>query len=234
MNGIASKPGAFLAYEHSLKFEGDPTTIKARVDEVKSACSEQRFGACSVLKLESTAGDYANASLSLRVVPEGIAPLSALAGEGQALASQETHAEDLADAVANVANSKDLAERQRVSLLDFAGRKDLVVADMISLSQQLSVVDSQLQQLSQESAQQVRRIESNLLHIRWNSNRDSTPATEFSILGIWETFTDNLMDGLQGAAEYAGFLLPMLVLFFPLALIWRWAWRFATRRSRTS
>ncbi len=232
VSGMQSKAGAFLAYEHSLQFEIAPAAIAVHVSAVQSACNESRFGACSVLSIESSAGQHGSASLSLRVVPSGVEHLVALAGEGAELKSRETRAEDLAEAVADVASARDLLERQRVTLLSYVERKDLSVTDMITLSQQLASVESQLQQLSRDSAQHTRRIESNLLTLKWSSNVEWKDESSVSLSDSWATFTSSLAEGVDGAAEYAGFLLPILVLFFPFALFWRWAWRRATRASR--
>jgi len=46
----------------------------------------------------------------------------------------------------------------------------------------------------------------------------------------WETFTESVMQGINAAAEYTGYLLPPPPLLFTLALIWRWLWRLATGR----
>ena len=60
--GVASKTGGFLAYTHSVNFEVDPDSIGGRISALQSACNEERFGACSVLAVESTSGRWATMS----------------------------------------------------------------------------------------------------------------------------------------------------------------------------
>ena len=234
VEGVASKANAFLAYAHTVRFEVEPASIAGRISALQSACNDERFGACSVLAMESTSGRQAIGSIAMRVVPSAVEELVKLGADGAEIASRRTSAEDLADAVADVADSQDLLTRQRAKLLEFSERKDLAVADLITLSENLAAVDARLQSLAQESAQQRRRIETNHLTIDFASNAAWEDESDFSFGAIWDTFASNLEDGINGAAEYAGFLLPMLILFFPMALLWRWAWRWATRKSRSN
>lgn len=230
--GISSKTGGFLAYTHTVGFELDPDSIGGRIAALQDACNSERFGACSVLSMESTSGRAARGSIAMRVVPAAVEQLVKLGGEGTHIATRQTSAEDLAEAVADVTDSRDLLTRQRAKLLEFSERKDLAVSDLIALSENLAAIDARLQSLAQESAQQRRRIETNHLTLNFTSNMKWEDESDFSWSGLWDTFASNLEYGVEGAAEYVGFLLPILVLFFPLALLWRWAWRWATRSSR--
>lgn len=230
--GAAPKSGSLLAYEHEVAFEVPPDTMMRRIGAVQAACNEERAGACSVLSIDSTAGNYPKASITVRVVPAGVEPLVALAGEGAAIESRSTTAEDLAAAVADVVSRQDLLRRQRETLLAFVARKDIPVGDMIAVSRELASVDSQLQGLAQDAASQQRRIETNRLTILLRSDSTAELGSRFSFRAIWHSFTDSLAEGTESAAEYAGYFLPLLLLVFPLALTWRWAWRWATRRSR--
>ena len=232
VSGVESKSGGFLAYTHSVKFEVDPGSIGGRISALQSACNEERFGACSVLAVESTSGRQATGSIAMRVVPAAVEELVKLGADGAEVASRRTSAEDLADAVADVTDSQDLLTRQRAKLLEFSERKDLAVTDLITLSENLAALDARLQSLAQDAAQQRRRIETNHLTIDFASNAEWEDESDISFAAIWETFASNFKYGIDGAAEYAGFFLPILVLFFPLALLWRWAWRWATRGSR--
>lgn len=224
--GEVAKPGSMLAYEHQLSFETPADALQERVDAVRAACAEERFGACSVLAIESSGGSYPRADLRLRAVPAAIDPLIELAGSGGRQTERKTQAEDLADAVTDVESQRDLLTRQRTQLLDFIERPDLGVSDLISLSQQLASIDSQLAALNQTAAQQRRRIETNLLQLSWRGP-DIEESRDWG--DVWERFVENLADGADNLAEYLGYFLPLMLAAFPLALGWRWAWRRATR-----
>ncbi|MDP2325843.1 MAG: DUF4349 domain-containing protein, partial [Gammaproteobacteria bacterium] len=123
VEGVASKAGAFLAYAHVVRFEVEPAGIAGRISVLQSACNDERFGACSVLAMESTSGRQAKGSIAMRVVPAAVEELVKLGADGAEIASRRTSAEDLADAVADVADSQDLLTRQRAKLLEFSERK---------------------------------------------------------------------------------------------------------------
>lgn len=236
VTGAVAKPGSALAYEHGIWFQVAPDSMSRRVTAVQTACTEERFGACSVLAIELGNGGSANAdaSIKLRSAPQGVEPLVALAAEGKAIWKRQTSAEDLADAVADVAGQQEMLRRQRERLLGYLQRKDVAVADMIAVSQQLASIESSLQALGQQSADQQRRIETNLLTITLFSDQEADSVSDVSFGEAWSTFVDSLAEGLTAAAEYAGFLLPLALLLFPMALLWRWGWRWATRRSRST
>src|SRR5215470_3894372 len=58
VQGESSKPGAFLAYEHTVGISMPAEAISGRITAVRSACTEARFGACSVLRIEEATGEY--------------------------------------------------------------------------------------------------------------------------------------------------------------------------------
>ena len=112
-------------------------------------------------------------------------------------------------------------------------RRDLAAADLIALTQQVSAIDVELAALGRTDAEQRRRLETNRLTLSWRSDalvEDEDDDGFFA--GLWTTFADSLEEGLDGAAEYAGYLLPVLLLAFPMALLWRFAWRRATGAHR--
>lgn len=234
ITGETAKPGALLAYEHHIWFRVAPDSMTRRISAVQAACNEERFGACSVLGIDASTGDDASATIKVRLVPTGVEKLVALAAEGDTASKRQTQADDLADAVADVASQQDLLSRQRETLLGYVQRKDIAVADMIAVSQQLANIESMLHGLAQQSTDQRRRIETNLLTIDLHSNISSRAVSDFSFGDAWWTFVDSLAEGATAAAEYAGFLLPLILLAFPAALLWRWGWRRATGQARKS
>jgi hypothetical protein len=49
-----------------------------------------------------------------------------------------------------------------------------------------------------------------------------------ALRNLWDSFNEGVAD----AIEYVGYLLPFLVLGFPLTLFLRWLWRRATSARR--
>jgi len=82
---------------------------------------------------------------------------------------------------------------------------------------------------SSTAAQQRRRIETNLLTLELRVDGD-----ESHFRRIGDAFTglgDSFADGLAQALEMIGYGVPLLILAFIAALLWRWVWRKATRKA---
>jgi hypothetical protein len=229
VRGEASKPGAMLAYEHSVGVDLDATQLPARIAALRDACTEARFGACSLLRVEESAGVNAHGVVIVRVVPAAVEPLVKIAAEHATLGSREMHAEDLAEAVADVARKRDLLERERTRLLEAQSRKDLAVADVLTIAHELASIESQLDELGRSAAQQQRRIDTNLLTIRFDATRETS---RWSRVGAaFGRLADESVSGIESVIEAIGFLLPIAPLVFGFALAWRWLWRRATRAT---
>lgn len=223
--GVAAKPGALLAYEHTVAIELPLEQLLSRVDNLRAACVDERFGACSVLAVSITENAARpRATVTVRLVPDGVQSLIELAAQQGKIGSRQTRAEDLAVQVADTEQqiAQGMAQRQR--LLEFRDRKDLAVTDMIALSSELATLDTRLADGNRASADQRRRIETNLLTLELTTPWQQESRTE-KIGTAFGGFADSLTDGLSEAIELAGYGLPFLLLLFPLALLWRWLWR---------
>lgn len=226
--GEQAKAGAFLAYEHAVRIAlGERAAVSGRIAAVREACAGERFGACSLLSLEQDSGRYSDGKIVVRIAPAGVQPLVELAAQGGAIQSRRTSAEDLAQAVADNAKQRELLTRQRTKFEALQARKDLTIADSLALARELAGLEVQLDAVEQESAQQRRRIETNRLTIDFTA----PPAeSENSRIGsALRNLHDSFNEGVADAIEYVGYLLPFLVLGFPLLLFVRWLWRRATR-----
>lgn len=226
--GIRAAADAFLAYEHEVGFHLPQAAQQARIDAARTACSEERYGPCSVLELTSGIGHGASAMLKLRAAPNAIDPLIALAGEGARLVRRQTRAEDLAEQVAQTAEQSAATAAELAQLREFVTRKDLSAADLIALSQRIAQLEAQARSLAQDAAQQRRRIETNLLTLHWHDPRHRSDDRSWS--DAWNNLTDSFRSGVDDALGYLGYFIPLLVIAFPMALLWRWAWRRATGR----
>jgi hypothetical protein len=227
--GQTSKPGAMLAYEHTLSIKLPSAQIPGRVTAAREACDANRFGACTVLGIEQKGPD---ATLLVRIVPSGVEPLTKLAAQDGVVASRESHAEDLADAVQDTQRKQALLDAYAAHLEELASRKDLAVSDLIALAHERAQVQTEREGLLNQAAQQKRRIETNLLTLRFN---DSDEGSRGHRLGAsFRRLLDELVDGVGDAMSMLAYGLPFLLLLLPVCLLWLWAWRRLTARWRRS
>ena len=228
VTGEAARPNRFLAYEHAVDIELAAEAVASRADAVRSACHEQRWGACSLLSIDESSGQRSRVQLVLRVAPEAVEPLVALAAEGGRRGNRTLKADDLADAVADTTRQRETLLAQRERLREFSARKDLSATDLIALSTASAETEVGLQAAERTAADQQRRIETNRLTLDLSSpwaseGRGARMATALGDSG------DAFVDGVEEMLALLAYGLPFLLVAFPLALGWRWAWRRVVR-----
>ncbi|WP_083640148.1 DUF4349 domain-containing protein [Pseudomonas sp. PA15(2017)] len=226
--GETAQQGAFLAYEHSVGIRLPAGQVEPRLAAVREACSSQRFGQCDLLAIEQNQGAYQAASITVRIAPAGVEPMVGFAGDGGELQSRHTRAEDLAQAVSDTEQQRQRLERQRKTLLQHQARTDLSVSDMLALARELAEVDVQLADNTQQSAQQQRRLTTNLLTLSFST--DGEAAGRLARIGAAASgMLDNATEGATEAIRLLGYGIPFVIILFPLALLVRWLWRKANR-----
>lgn len=232
-NYSITRPGrsaeeAMLAYEHDVTVRMDAERIPVHVKAVRDACERRTHGACLVLAVSENGGRYARASIRVRAEAKAIEPLIKAAGSGGEIADRSTRAEDLSTAVRDNTLRRDRLGKEHARLLEFQGRSDLKVADMIALSEQLSNVESELAQAEREAADQRRRIETQQLSIDF-----MPPNSEASRNDVAEALRDSgrvMAASTAGVIRVIAALVPVLLVLAAGVWLLRRAWRFLRRR----
>ncbi len=220
---------AMLAYEHEVEIRLDAGKIATKVKAAKQACESGKFGACLVLGVSQSGGRYPRASLRVRAEPEAIEPLIAAAGAGGDIGDRSTRAEDLAVAVRDNTLLRSRLTKQHARLLEFQGRSDLKVADVIALSEQLSKVESELEAAEREGAIHKRRIETQLLTIAFSPHVGEEGRSEVAI-----AFGDTgrvMASSTAGVIRVAAGLLPVLLALALAIWVLKRLIRFLRRRK---
>jgi hypothetical protein len=230
VRGESGSAGSSLAYEHTVAIAISPSLIPARMSSVRQACIDATIAQCDLLRFEETTGERPSGLLVLRLAPAGVEPMVVLAADGGVIGSHVTRAEDLAEPVADTERRREQLESQRSILYEFKSRKDLSVADMMSIARELSLLETQLVEVERGGAAFARRVETNLLTVRYTSDGELGRWARVRI-AIGES-ADSFIDGAIEAIELAAFGLHFVLLAFPVALLWRWLWRRATGRRR--
>ena len=215
--------GTFLAYEHSVSITLAGREIPARVKAVQASCFAQEFGDCAVLNVQQQGGESPSGAVTVRIAPKGVEPLLAQAGTGGEIRSRDLKAEDLAESVRDNALQRSRLEKEHARLLQFVGRPDLEVGDMLTLSKQLAEVEASLDGTQREAAQQKHRIDTNLLTIEF-----SPTGTEAGRSDIGQAFRDSgqiLATSTAWLIRAVAFLIPLLLVIGALLAIRRWRLR---------
>ena len=213
---------AFLAYEHEVQIEIRVDEMAPRLQALQADCQQAKFGACTVLGVSQSGGDYPRASLKVRIAPAGVEPMIRSAGEGAKIGSRSTHAEDLAEVVADNRLQQSRLQKEHARLTEFQQRKDISVSDMIALSRQLSEIEAQAEGAERAGAQQQRRIDTQLLTIELATPGGQQGRSEIaqSLRDFGAILTTSIARLIRATAA----LLPVAVVLALLVFAWR-RWR---------
>jgi hypothetical protein len=223
---------AMLAYEHDVEIRLDAERIPQKVQAVRAACESSKFGACLVLEVQQSGGRYAVGSLTMRAEPKAIEPLIAAAGEGGDIGDRRTHAEDLAVVVRDNTLLQDRLRKQHARLLEFQGRSDLKVAEMIALAEQIAQVEAQLEAAERDGATHKRRIETQLLTLSFSPHRRDEQRSE--IAAAFRESGDVMAASAGGVIRVVAALIPVVIAFAFAIWLLRKLWHWRRRRKPAS
>ena len=224
--------GTFLAYEHNVSIKLAGRDIPARVTAVQASCFAQKFGDCAVLNVQQQGGESPSGMVTVRIAPKGVEPLVAQAGTGGEISSRNLKAEDLAESVRDNALQRSRLEKEHARLLQFEGRPDLAIADMLTLSKQLAEIEASLDGTQREAAQQRHRIDTNLLTMEFQPT-----GTEAGRSDIGQAFRDSgqiLATSTAWLIRAFAFLIPLLIVLGAVLAARRWRLRVMKSERRNS
>lgn len=225
-----------LAYEHSVSIELSKVDLAKRVVEVQNACvSSKEFG-CTLLDI-STEGHRGvpSGSIRMRLAPGGVEPIVTVAARGGEIVSRTTHAEDLAQPIADTERELALMTTHRDRLAEFMKSKELKVDQLITVSKELATVQAQIDALTTQRANLRRRVDTDLLAINLSLPPEESARERHPIRDALRSFTEQFWDACGDVIAFVSYLLPWLVVILPglflLRLFWRWMSRWIARRE---
>lgn len=224
--GVPRREDASLAYEHSVSIELGKDLLPGRVREIQNACQHDTQSGCTLLDVsESSHDEIPSGSLTMRVAPGGVDRLIELAAAGGKIASRNTHAEDLAQAVADTDRQLALLTVHRDRLSEFMKDKSLKIDQLITVSRELAEVQTQLEQYSTTKANLRRRIDTELLTIRLSLPRQAFDAAQTPVLDALRDFGTTLREAFAMVIRFIATILPWLIVIVPGLVLVRWFWR---------
>lgn len=234
LEGAKAPQGTSLAYEHRAELDmPDGAAVTAAAQRIAGACREQRFGDCALLGFEQSGGEWPSASVTLRIAPDGVAPILAVATDaGGTLMKRTTKAEELAGVFADLKRERESLVAQRVRLESAVEGRSVSAFDAIALAAELGRIDARLAELDAGERAQQRRIDTNLLTVALSvpyDRRDTGSAFDGLDSEIVESAASGVREGFTLLAYLGPLALLLLLPTLGLALLWRLAWRWATR-----
>jgi Domain of unknown function (DUF4349) len=224
--GQEPKPGSFLAYEHQVTLRIGRDDMIKQMSLVRQACTSEKFGPCTILGEQQSAGDYPSGNLQMRLAPKAVDLIVKEAALGAEISERSTTAEDLADAVADNEIRQRRLKLQYAKMTELLERKDVKTEDLIAITRELAVMEADMEAANKESAMQRRRIETNLLTINFQSIGFDSSSSR--IKDAISDFVGTLDSSVAGLIYFIAAAIPFVVfftlMFYTLRFIWR-RWR---------
>ena len=174
----------------------------------------------------------------MRLAPGGVDGLIALAGKDARITERNTHAEDLAQPVADTERELALLTLHRDRLTEIMKSRSLGIDQLITVSKELASVQAQIESLNSTHANLLRRIDTELLTIDLSPPVvalvfETTPVRD-ALRASGQSFRESLAMVIEFVAAFVPWLLVMLPGLILLRMFWRWIGRWLGRAARAS
>ena len=172
----------------------------------------------------------------MRLAPTGVEPIVAVASKDGKVIGRSTHAEDLAEPIADTERQLALLTLHRDRLAELMKSKEIKIDQLITVSRELASVQSQLDSLGSQRANLRRRVDTELLTIQLSLPRYDYAANNTPVTDAFRDFGSDFREAIGMVIRFFAVLLPWLVVVLPgiflLRLFWRWIGLLLTRRER--
>jgi hypothetical protein len=225
-----------LAYEHHIFVEVTKEVLPTRMQEIQSACISNKDLACSMLDYSIRNDDgVPSGTVRMRLAPSGVDPMIAIAAKGGEIASRNTHAEDLAEPIADTDRQLALLTTHRDRLAEFMKSRDIKVEQLIVVSKELASTQAQIDALGTQRANLRRRVDTELLTINLSLPSHASAAQQSPILDAFRSFGSEFRYAVANVIRFFAVLVPWLVVIVPglifVRFLWRWIGRWLSRRE---
>lgn len=219
-----------LAYEHTVAVQLSPALIAGRMKELQAACASRKESECTLLDVSlRSERTVPSGSVRMRVAPAVVDPLIEVAARDGQIVSRTTHAEDLAEPVADTERQLALLTSHRDRLEQFSRSKELKVDQLIAVSKELSSVQTEIDQLNTQRANLRRRIDTELLSIDLAPPFAAYGAEQTPVRDALRSFGTDFLRAIGQVISFIAMLLPWLVIAVPGLILLRIFWRAITR-----
>ncbi len=219
--------GDFMAYEHSLVVDVREDDIDVAYNAVVEACSSEQEFVCRVLGSSIEYGDYKYAQVSMRIEPAGIDEIAKAAVKFGTVVRRHTNVEDLAKTITDLDSRILILTTTRDKLLVLEESEANDIDSLIKITTELTRIQSELEQLTGQSAFQHQRVDMEILSIQFVVERSRSFWKP--IVTSLTTFGRRLSEGIADTVSAVAYLLPWSVLLIGIGYLLRVFWR--RRRS---
>lgn len=217
-------PGDTLAYSHEVNVELDGALIPKRVEALRESCVAAK-DACSVVNMQSSNDKFSiSAEITLRLAPEKVSDMTALAAKGATITSRHSAAEDLGASIKDNEQRLIALKKYRDQLNSVLARKDINPDQLIALSRELATTQSQIEELSMDRSKIQQRIDTELLTVRMVTPDQQRVNQETPIKDAFSRFGANFRYAIASVISFIAGFIPWLIVLVPGFAALRWLW----------
>jgi hypothetical protein len=218
----------YLAYRHSITIDIAENKLESSYNQVVNFCTKDTVFACTTLSSgldkvkHMPSGKQMSADIRIRIKPQGVNPLIAVASKQGEMVHQSTYAEDLAKPIIDNNKRLKMLQAYQAKLLELETKAAKDIDALIKISSELSKTQSQLEQTAGKKAHFLKRTSMDVISIRFivmkNRGFWSSISTALS------TYSRNLSDGVAQTITATAYILPWLVLIICIVYLLRFLW----------
>jgi len=216
-----------LSREHTVVVDIPEAQLKAGFEQVVARCTSDTAHHCAILQSDLSSGDTPSGLIKLRIDPEAVEDLIALAAAQGKLERRSTQVEDLADAVADTQAHIEMLTSYRKQLLELQAKAGTNVDAAIKIASELSTVQTNLERFNGEAAYQTKRTTTDVVNIDFVVAEHK--ASWRPVHEAFRDFLGNLSNGVSQAVTAVAYRVPWLFVVLPGLYLVRYLWR---RRGR--
>jgi len=225
-----------LAYEHDVTVTLSKESLPTRIQELQTACASAKDFTCTLLDVSTGAWERVpSGNVRLRLSPPGVEPMITLAAKGGEVTTRRTHAEDLAEPVADTERELAQLTTHRDRLQELMKSKDIKIDSLITVSRELASVQSRLDAVATQKAGLRRRIDTELLTINLKVPDYLLGSERTPVADAFRSFGSDFKQAIADVVGFVALGLPWLIVILPalvlLRLFWRWISRWIARRE---
>lgn len=234
-----------LAYRHELTIGLSPDQVSRHFAASRDRCLNEAGLRCVLVRSSVSEGKDAGArpfaQLEVRLPHESVpafvafvtSPLPGQAPGDVILRDQSTRSEDLTQSIADTSRRLAQLTDYRDRLNGLSARSDTRVEDLIKIANELSQVQSQIEELEGKRRGLEERVATEIVSVSFRS--DWTRESAFlPVRNAWEKSGRTLGESAGAALRFAVASLPWLPVLALVVLMIRWVWRLRGRKRQAA
>jgi len=212
----------YLAYTHRVSVALPAGQLEEKYNRLLDWCSSDEKYHCTMMRSYLQTDNYVSGNVAVRIKPDGVAEILALASGDGEVTSKGTSVQDLGEAIVDNQKRLEMLKDYRARLEALSGKSSNDVDALVKLAGEMAKVQSDLESATGQRKKLLQRVEMDVVEI--NLNAYSQRSFLFPIKAAFKEFGGQLSEGIADTVTTVAYLLPWTLLLLVVILIIRTLW----------